>query len=132
VKNKILNKLRNCLVIEDVLSLKKIIEESGFKICNTVSRKLILCRIKDGRVCTDNIYEDYIPLCTSSGEPVSDRMIKVLSKFISENYNPKEKLINKENNTAILYGNTIKLVDLSNTIKYLNEKSDIDAISRSV
>lgn len=132
MKNKILNKLRNCLVVEDILSLKKVIEESGFKICNTVSRKLILCRIKNGKICTDDIYEDYVPLCNFNNEPVSDRMIKVLSKFISENYNPKEKLINKENNDTIFYGKTIGLVDLNRSINYLNEKSEIDAISRSV
>lgn len=91
-----------------ILELKDRFEQWGLTVQQAPSGKIFICRIHEGEISHDALYEDHFPVGMPN-RPLSDRVLESIVEFVQTNKSePKQlKTIEKPGNYG-LYGASIR------------------------
>ena len=90
-----------------ILDLCDKFEEAGLTVRQNAASNIFICKIEDGKPCSNKLYEDHIPI-GKPNEKISDKTAKMIKIFVEENININQKLDIKIIGNYGLYGSSIR------------------------
>lgn len=121
--DKLIHKIGQCIDYQSLYALEEDFNKYGFSVQTTSNNKMILCKLKDGKILAENVVDDYIFIGSNntSTNELSDRATTKICDFVRNNCGDPSSVMNM----ARVWRNGIRVYESS--VKIVNE--DVNQIA---
>jgi hypothetical protein len=112
--NCLIERIEKCYDFGSLYILKEDLHKIGLTIHPTVSNKMVLCKIVDGRPSAEQLTEDFIFVGhkLEPDYPIPDRLLKCVVEFVQKNTSDAAEIIEQDATdfgSTSMYGETITI-----------------------
>jgi hypothetical protein len=122
--DKVIYKVEQCIDYQNLYALEEDFNAIGLTVQTTSNRRMILCKLVDGKVISNKIIDDFIFIGSldSALNEISDRAASKVTDFIRSNAGTSSNV----KNSARVWRNGLKMYEstivIMNEDKYYNEE----------
>lgn len=124
--DKLIHKIDQCIDYQSLYALEEDFNKNGLSIQTTTNNKMILCKLRDGKIIAENVVDDYIFIgsTNTSTNELSDRAVIKISDFVRTNADKADTV----KDMARVWRNGLRVYE--SAVKIVNE--DINIIAHGI